>query len=355
MTKRTRIFMTGSGAVLAAGLCTGLVAYYGGNFQALIASTGPTELAYVPADASIVAYADVRSIMDSELRQRFKQAMPMNEEGQREFFEHTGINLEQDVDYVVAAATANGFGKNGVLVARGRFDIVKLEGLAREHGAEVQDYRGKRLLVLKHEGWHQDVEKQADKSDSTGSGGLAAVSASPVPNTGALAFLEPGLVAVGDLAGVQRAIDAQMSAQSITSNNEMMDLVKDIERSNNAWAVGRFDLIASQAKLPENIARQIPPVKWFAAAGHINGGVSAQLRAEANDDKAAENLRGVINGVISLARLQGQNDPKLAPLISSLQMSGSGKTVELSFTIPSEIFELMAPKMQQHGMPGVHH
>jgi hypothetical protein len=352
MTKRTRIFMTGSGAVLAAGLCTGLVAYYGGGFQALVASTGPTELAYVPADASIVAYADVRSIMDSELRQRFKQAMPVNEEGQREFFEHTGINLEQDVDYVVASATANGFGKNGVLVARGRFDTVKLEGLAREHGAEVQDYRGKRLLVLKHEGWHADADKDADKVEAPATGGVA-VAASPVPNTGALAFLEPGLVAVGDLAGVQRAIDAQMSAQSITSNNEMMDLVKDIERTNNAWAVGRFDLIASQAKLPENIARQIPPVKWFAAAGHINGGISAQLRAEANDDKAAENLRGVINGVISLARLQGQNDPKLAPLISSLQMAGTGKTVELSFTIPSEIFELMAPRMKaEHN---VHH
>jgi hypothetical protein len=351
MTKRTRIFMTGSGAVLAAGLCTGLVAYYGGGFPALVASTGPTELAYVPADASVVGYADVRSIMDSELRQRFKQAMPMNEEGQREFFEHTGINLEQDVDYVVAAASANGFGKNGVLVARGRFDVVKLEGLAREHGAEVQDYSGKRLLVLKHEGWHQDVEKDAEKAEaSAGSAGVAAVSAG-VPNAGALAFLEPGLVAIGDLAGVKRSIDAHDHAQSITSNNEMMDLVKDIERTNNVWAVGRFDLIASQAKLPENIARQIPPVKWFAAAGHINGGISAQLRAEANDDKAAENLRGVINGVISLARLQGQNDPKLAPLISSLQMSGTGKTVELSFTIPSEIFELMAPRMKaDHGV-----
>ena len=102
----------------------------------------------------------------------------------------------------------------------------------------------------------------------------------------------------------------------------MMDLVEDIERTNNAWAVGRFDLIASQAKLPEQIARQIPPVKWFAAAGHINGGVSAQIRAEANDDQAAENLRGVLNGVISLARLQGQKEPKLTSLIESFQMSG---------------------------------
>jgi hypothetical protein len=339
MTRGTRYFMTGSAAVLATGLCTGLVAYYGGGFPALVASTGPNELTYVPADCSIVAFADVRGIMDSELRQRFKQSvpMPMNEEGQREFLEKTGINLEKDVDYVVGAVACGApIGKTGILVARGRFDAVKLEGLAREHGAEVQDYKGKRLLVLTH----RDSQYTADASGTPNVHGVS--------NTGALAFLEPGLVGIGDLSGVQRAIDAQLSAQSIRSNGEIMDLVRDIERSNNAWAVGRFDLIASQAKLPHEIASKLPPIKWFAAAGHINGGVSAQIRAEALDDQSGENLRGVLNGVISLARLQGQNDPKLAPLIQSLHLSGSGKTVQLSVTVPAEIFELMAPKI--HGL-----
>jgi hypothetical protein len=346
MTKKTRYFMTGSAAVLAGGLATGLVAYYGGGFQALNASTGPTELAYVPADAKVVAYADVKSIMGSELRQRFKETMsptPMGEDGQREFLEKTGIDIENDIDYIVAAATGipNGGDSHpaGVLVARGRFDIVKLEGLAREHGAQVQEYKGKRMLTLDHESSSVDVPVEGSPVTTT-----------QTRNTGVIAFLEPGLVAVGDLSSVQRAIDAQLSAQSITSNNEMMDLVKDIERTNNAWAVGRFDLIANRAKLPEQIARQIPPVKWFAAAGHINGGVSAQFRAEANDDQAAENLRGVINGVISFARLQGQNDPKLQALIQSLQLSGSGKTVQLSVTVPAEIFELMAEKAH-----GLHH
>ena len=345
MTKKTRIFMTGSAAVLAGGLCTGLVAYYGAGFPALVASTGPTELSYVPADASVVAYADVKSIMHSDLRQRFKQSvpMPMGEEGQKEFYEKTGIDIENDVDYVVAAASninAPGTPPNGVVVVRGRFDIVKLEGLAREHGAQVQDYKGKRLLTLVHES--STVEATVEPgTTATPSTHLHAAG-----KTGVLAFLEPGLVAVGDIDSVQRAIDAQLSAHSITSNNEMMELVTDIEQFNNAWAVGRFDLLASQAKLPDDIARRIPPVKWLAVAGHVNGGVSAQLRAEATDDQAAENLRGVLNGVISLARLQGQNDPKLSSLVQSLQMSGSGKTVKLSFSVPAEIFELMQPKQQ---------
>jgi hypothetical protein len=332
--------MTGSAAVLATGLCTGLVAYYGGGFPSLVASTGPTELTYIPADAAVVAYADVRSIMDSELRQRFKQAAiptPLtHEEGQREFMEKTGIDIEHDIDYVVAAignpAVGGEIRPHGVVVARGRFDTVKLEGLAREHGAAVQEYKGKRLLVIPH--FNKDHDLLASGAEATTS----------IPkDTGVLAFLETGLVAIGDSTSVQRAIDAQLSGQSIRSNDEMMNLVSDIERTNNAWAVGRFDLIANQTKLPEEIASKLPPVKWFAAAGHVNGGISAQLRAEATDDQSAENLRGVLNGIISLARLQGKNDPKLMPLIDSLHLSGSGKTVQLSFAIPAEIFELMTP------------
>ncbi len=76
MTKKTRYFMAGSTAVLAAGLGTGLIAYYAGGFEPVSASAVANELRYVPADASLVAYADVRAIMDSELRTRLKAAMP---------------------------------------------------------------------------------------------------------------------------------------------------------------------------------------------------------------------------------------------------------------------------------------
>ena len=159
----------------------------------------------------------------------------------------------------------------------------------------------------------------------------------------ALAFLEPGLVAIGSETAIKSSIDAQLTAHSITSNDDMMELVSDIERGNNAWAVGRFDAIADQARLPEQIRSQIPAVKTFAVMSHIDGGVTGTLRAEARDDQAAENLRQVVQGFLALGRLQSQKDPKVAALLQSLQLSGTGKTVALSFAIPSEIFD-MIPK-----------
>jgi hypothetical protein len=311
--------MAGSAAVLTAGLCTGLVAYYGGGFQALSASTGPTELSYVPADASVVAYADVRSIMDSELRQRLRTVLPHGR-GQEEFERETGINIETDIDYIVASVSPTGDANvhpAPLVVVRGRFDPTRLEGIAREHGGAFEEYRGKRM-----------ISSSSSKSH-------------------AVAFLEPGLVAVGAAPSVKRAIDANMTAQSIRSNNEMMTLVSDIVRMNNAWAVGRFDLIAAQAKLPEQIARQIPPVKWFAAAGHINGGVSALLRAEAKDDAAAENLRDVVRGFLALGRLQSQGDARVAAIANSMQLEGTGTTVQLTFAVPAEVIDLVLPKTPQ--------
>ncbi len=333
MTKKTRYFLAGSAAVLLAGVFTGLVAYYAGGFQPVAASAVANELRYVPAGASLVAFADVKSIMNSELRMRLKQAAPGQEQGQKEFYEHTGIDIEQDIDYVVAAMTPGSTDRGAPLVvARGRFDETKLEGLIREHGGQVEEYKGKRLVVATHKTADGAIE-QHDGPLETG--------------TMVLAFLEPGMLAIGELGAVKSAIDAALSSQSVTGNNEMMELVADIGQSNNAWAVGRFEAIAHQVKLDQNLppqaASQLNLVKWFAAAGHINGGVSGSLRAEARDEQAAQELRKGIDGLMALARLAGGADPKAGAMLNSLQLSGSGKSIVLSFTVPAELIDLALP------------
>src|SRR6478752_482402 len=148
MTKRTRYFLAASGAVLAAGLGTGLVAYYSGGFQSVSASAVSNELRYVPADATVVAYADVRGIMDSDLRARLKESLPLqHEQGQQEFQAQTGIDIEKDIDYVVASLTAGSEKPAPLVVARGRFNDTQLEALVRGHGGTAEEYKGKRLIV----------------------------------------------------------------------------------------------------------------------------------------------------------------------------------------------------------------
>ena len=315
MTKRTRYFLAGATAVMVVGLLTGLVAYHGGGLPSLSAApTGPAELSYVPADAAAVAYANVRDVMTSHFRERFREAVPEQNEGRDEFLRETGIDVERDIDHVVACMIPTEGKEGGLVVARGRFNTTQLETLARQHGAVVEDYRGKRLLV--------GTTQHGDRRPT-------------------LAFMDTGLVAIGDDTSIRRSIDAQMSGQSVMSNDELMKLVGDVDAGANAWAVGRVDVLAQQAKLPDEVSRQIPALKWFAATGRINGGFTGTLRAEARDEEAAENLRDVVRGLFALAKMQAGSDPRVAALVQTLQLSGTGTTVTLSFTVPNEVIDLL--------------
>ena len=344
MTTKTRYFLLGSFAVLVAGLCTGLIAYYGGlPTGAFAQKPGPAEFSYVPPSAAVVAYADVHEVMGSELRHRLRDVMPSGEaKGREEFQQRTGIDLEQDIDHVVACMiprTADGpEWDSGFVAFRGRFDNVRLEALAREHGAAVEDYKGKRLLTLaRHEG--SDEGEDEGESEEPAHAGKPSMT---------LVFVEPGLVMMGDGRAVRQAIDTAASGRDVTGNTDMMRLVKDVEGGANAWAVGRFDVIANRARLPEGVSSQIPAIKWFAAAARVNGGVAGSLLAEARDEEAARNLRDVAGGFLALGRMQAGSRPELQTMLQSLQLSGTGTTVQLSFAVPTEILDALAGAAKGH-------
>jgi len=332
MTRRTRYFLFGSVAVLLVGLCTGLVAYYTGMpMGAFAAPEGPPELRYVPAEASLVAYADVRNLMQSQLRQKLHESMDdEGRDGHEKFEQETGIDIEHDIDRVVAyvIGPVDGGESRGLVLAAGRFDQGRLEAFALQHGGRVEEYGGKRI-ILTPEFDEDDVDVEGDDQDT-----------SHVKKPMAVAFLEPGLVGVGASADVRAAIERTGGA-SVLNNSELMDLVRDVDPS-SAWAVGRFDTLMANAKLPNEIAGQIPAVRLFAANGNINGGISGRIRAEARDDEAARNLREVVQGFLALARLQTGSDPGIQQVVNSLQLSGTGRTVVLSFDLPQQIIEALA-------------
>ena len=320
MTRRTRLFVMISGGALVAGLGTGLVAsYMGAGLQSLtiIGTDGPAELAYLPPDAGLVAFADVRQVMDSQLRQKLLQMRPDSSGRPSDFETRTGINVETDVDLVVAAFAEGGAERDRVLVlARGRFDPVRIEGLVREQGGGVEVYNGARLLTVEDDGeW-------------------------------AVAFVEPDLAAIGEAAAVRRAIDTGAGGDSVTSNDELMELIRDVDES-HTWAVGRFDEVARGGRLPQELAGQLPPITWFAATGSVNGGIAGQLRAEATTEDAATDLREVVRGFVALARLQARQNDELAALLNALQLGGDGRTVSLGFSISPEMIDALSGLQRQ--------
>ena len=321
MTRGTRFFLAGSAVVVVLGLGTGLVAYYNGGLPLLGGRADDAQLAYLPAESAAVAHADVRTIMDSEFRQKLRQTMPAGEELAK-FKEVLGVDLERDIDtvtvgYLAAADPAN---HHAVVVVRGRFNDGNIETLATQHGMTLSTYNNKRMLTLATQG----IEVAGKTSP-----------------TAAIAFLEPGVLALGDATGVQRAIDAGGTGAALKQNAELVAVINDVRGSGNAWFVGRLDALGAQAAIPTEIASHLPAVNVVAASVHINGGVRGSLRADARDDKAADQLRDVVKGALAAGHLITGQTPKVELMLNSIQVTGTGKTVGVTFMVPAELLDMI--------------
>jgi hypothetical protein len=334
MTKRTRYFLIGSVGFLVIGLAAGLMAYYGGMPNAFAQTAGPQELRYVPKDAVVVAFANVQELMNSEFRQHVKALEPANSEhGQDELRNATGINIETDIDYVVAYMSAdqaaNGE-KRGAVLARGRFDVPRIQAFIREKGGIEREYRGKKLFLA--------PEHAPDAPTATDT----PAARHPHPQMG-VAFLGDNVVGFGTEPALRQTLDLEHGTMNVTANAELMKMIDGVDRG-NAWAVGRFDMLTKNAHLPDQVASQIPALTWFSATGHVNGGVSATVSVEAKDTEAADNLKQVINGFMALARMQAganSNRPEIAAMLQSIQLGGDAKTVSVSFTLPAQALDML--------------
>lgn len=329
MSKRTRYFMFAAIATLVFGLSIGLVAFYNGGLPNLgSAAAGPEQLRYVPGNAVVVAYADVHHIMSSQFRQRLKQLEAgKGEKGQQEFRDETGIDLENDVDNVVAFMTAaEGEGRHGggAVIVTGRFDQTRIETLITGKGGQVEEYNGgKRLFRFKGKG---------DES-------------------GALTFLAGNQVAVGSFLAVRGAMDvAEGRGEAIKSNAKMEKLIGEVAPKGNAWVVGRFDALTNQARLPDEVTSRIPPISWFAASGEINGGVAAEMTVETANEDAAKNLAMVIEGLKGLAGLQaGNHAAQMQQALQSFGISQDKNQLTVRFRVPSELLDALTPPVRRGG------
>jgi len=324
MNRKTRYFLIGSAVVVVVGLGTGLVASYTGQ----LASFGlarQSEFDYLPPDAAAIAYADVQDIMSSEFRQRLRQLIPTGAEKDR-FLEETGIDIERDIDTVVAGlATSEQAGNQPLVLIRGRFDAARVESLAPSHGATVRDYSGRRLVVA--------------------TGGFDGAHPLQEPGTEAgMVFLEPTLLALGRVDAIERAID-QVDHPGNIQNSDLMDLVADVRGSGNAWVVGKFDRLTAAPNIPDSVRSHLTGIQTLAVSADIGTGVRGYVRAEAVDDQAGEQLRSVVNGALAAARMFGGQDPKVGAALQAVQTSGTGKTAQLSFTVGPELLDLMQQNM----------
>ena len=60
-----------------------------------------------------------------------------------------------------------------------------------------------------------------------------------------------------------------------------------------------------------------------------------------------------MRGFMALAKMQAGSKPELQPLLQSLQLSGTGKSVILSFDLSPQILDLLTRSARQPSRPNL--
>jgi hypothetical protein len=339
MTQKSRFFLVASAVVLLLGVGGGLIAYLNYRRAASLPAGVPQEVRYVPADAAIVAYGNVRVFMNSDLRRELMPTIEMgSRKGRQMMDDFAGIDLEKQVDHVLGYVESQESSPEGtadpgrpsdppnaMALVQGSFDQSRVEQFIRDRGSVIETYNGHHIAV------HRDGKDEV-----------------------AVGFVRPDLIAVGRASLVRRALDLPTGdatqPQDLTSNAELMNLIRDMSGS-TAWVVGHFDAVRRGMKLPNTVSSQVPPVRLVSVRADVNGGVKATLRVETDDQAAAEQLREVVRGFIALARLQAGAKPEFDNVLKSVQLSGTDKTIQLSVAASPEIMRALAPHPRPNREP----
>ena len=206
MSKSTRYFLIGAATVVVLGVGTGLVAYYNGGLPGA-RQTSDADLAYLPANAAAVGYADVRTIMSSSSGRSFARSCRPAKKGQAAGRAWCGPRARYRLGRCGLLRWVFAL-RWGIVVVRGRFNTSQIEALATQHGATASDYKGRRLLTMAAENHEVSAE------------GASATSHHP---SAGVAFLEQGVVAFGDASGLKLAIDSAETGDDIRKNADLIE------------------------------------------------------------------------------------------------------------------------------------
>ena len=238
----------------------------------------------------------------------------------------TGFDPSKDLNEVLCAT--NGEPNTGVALATGIFDPVKIGALAAGDGAVTETYQGATIL--------EDPKKG-----------------------NAVAFLNAGLMAAGDLASVKAAIGRQSSPTTLPAS--LMTEITMLTNTEDAWALTTVSPAllhpAAPANKPETINGVTIPANLFQqvqsgyAGVKFGANITITAQAQTADAATATNLAGMLQLLQNFALMQASQNADLAAFAHSISVTAQGTLVNFSASLPEDQFQkLMQPKPAAHPM-----
>jgi len=292
-----------------------------------------TLLSLVPADAKTVAGIDVSQTTASPFGQFLLSKMQNDDQSFRDFVAATGFDPRRDLREVIVASNSiqPGSHDNGLVMARGTFDVPKILAAAGQHGATTLKINGADV-----------IQGRAHNSED-----------------------HPGWVALLDsstaIAGPQAMVEAALARRGMSPqfDAKLASGINDYSSGYNAWVASTAPVGNFAANVPDKQVSGAMKGGLAQSIDQVNGGlrfgstIEMAGQAVTRSDKDAQSLLDVVKFLVGMVQMNTQNQPdaaKFAKLIENLDVKTAGTSLLVSLSIPETDLEQLinqAPKAQK--------
>ena len=255
----------------------------------------------VPADAVLVAGANLEAIRNTPVFQKLLSRMPLPQLD--EFTRRTGLDPRKDLSEVVSCTN----GKTGLLLARGRFRTQDLEARLEANGA-------KRIAYKKYSLFGDERAAIFFWNTSTAIGG-------PAPDL--------------------RSIIDQNGARGLPV--PLRDLLRSLPSGNQIYAALAGGLEGLNLAIPQdsnlgNMTSALRSIDSATLGMDLRSGIAVTAEVASKSDRDAKFIHDMVKGVVGLGRLNTPDShPELLKLYDAIQVTQQQTHTKVTADIPADL------------------
>ncbi|MFI4982625.1 MAG: hypothetical protein ACHQIO_19915, partial [Nevskiales bacterium] len=276
-------------------------------FAGMLPAVDSQLLNLVMPDAKVLAGVNVTQAKSSPFGQYVLSQIAAGNDGIAQLAALTGFDPSRDVNELLLASNGAPGGHAGLATATGTFNAASIASFATGHGGVAETYAGVTIL--------EDPKL-----------------------THGIAFLSESLVAAGDIADVKAAIDRRANPSILPA--ALVTQVQQLGAADDAWAlttVPPSSLRPASAPVPNSglagsLLNALGNVQSVSGGVKFGATVNFGLQAQADNAQDATALAGVVQFLVSMAQLNGANNPQAAAALQSLSATAQGSTVNIALS-----------------------
>jgi hypothetical protein len=261
----------------------------------------PALEALIPADTVFIVGGNIDAVRETPVYQKLLSRVPLVQLD--EFTRQTGLDPRKDLSQVLSCSN----GKNGVLMARGKFNVPDLEARLHSRGAARSSYKNRAVF---------------------GSERLSFV------------FLDSSTAVVGPASELRSIIDRGPGGGLPPA---LRDLVRTIPANDQVWAALSGGLQSLNLAVPRNsnLANIVSALKSIDTATigmDLSNGIGLIAEVTCKSERDAKFVHDMLKGVVGIGRLNTpDNHPELLQLYDGIQVTEQQNHTQVTAQIPADL------------------